>query len=415
MVVLQGRTRAQLRTSVGYALGAIYVSSATAQGTTTTLIDTTLLGGDNDYIGWWVVFTSGSNAGTIVRVTDYTSSSGTLTFPAVTQTENNDTYDLWDEAYPPTAIHDFFDQALIDATGHAYDPIENVTLHAGASSRFDIPTGISMLTGVQYRSVSSAEVIPAKVFDESIDGDFTVTLDSEDLLFGRNATKFVIRSPVSAGDLASENIASLDLSRYSHIEFPIKVVTAVASDDLRLILSTTANGASETEAITIPAISARVDTWVRVALANPESDTAIISVALEYNANNRANTVWMGQVAATRADSATWADIPRHLWRIDKEARVLVLDPGAVSLTGYRLLKLVGGDKPALLSSDSTPTEVDGAYLIATATMLALVSAQGGGTHNTPEQRDRLLAYWSQRAERAKSAFGLLVNVRTIS
>ena len=417
MVVIQARTQAQLRLSTLYNLSAVFLFTATSDGSTTTTIGSTILGGDNDHIGDWLIATSGSNNGEIVRATDFVDSSDTLTHGAFTNaTASGDTFELIDSAYPPAAIHDFFNQALIDATGHAFDPIENVTLHAGASSRFDIPAGISMLTKVQYRrSVDSREVIAAVAYDESVDSDFTVTLDSEDLLFGRSATRFVIGGSVSAGDLASDSITALDLSRYSHVEFPVKVVTAVASDDLRLILSATANGATETEAIVIPALTALTDTWVRVALTNPESDTAIISVALEYNANQAANTVWVGQVVATRADSATWVNLPRHLWHIDKEARDLIFDAGAVSLAGNSLLKLVGGDKPALLSSDSSTTEVDDAYLIATATLLALVSAQGGGTHNTPEQRDRLLAYWTGKAERAKNAFPFLVNVRVVA
>ena len=40
MAIVQGRTRAQLRQSVGYNLGAVYVSSASGNGSTTTIVDT---------------------------------------------------------------------------------------------------------------------------------------------------------------------------------------------------------------------------------------------------------------------------------------------------------------------------------------------------------------------------------------
>ena len=420
MPVIAGRSREQLRISVGYALGAIYVSSATSQGTTTTLVDSTLLGGDNDYIGWWVVFTSGTNDGTVVRVTDSTGSSGTLTIPTVTQTEDNDTYELWEPSYPPAAIHDFLDQALIDATGHAYDPIENITLHAdGKTARFDIPTGISMLTRVQYRkTVTRASVhLMERTFDETTDSDFTQALDTEDFRRG-NSLKLTIGSGVSAGDFITGSLTALDLSRYTHLEGWTKAATTLAANDFvfRLDSGVVQGDATDLEILNIPATIA-ADTWTfhRIALANPETDTAIVSVGIEYNANQAANTVWFDEWEAVVNDSAVWVDLPRHLWHIDKEARDLIFDAGVVSLAGYSLLKLVGGDKPALLSSDSSTTEVDDTYLISTATMLALVSAQGGGTHNTPEQRDRLLAYWTGKAERAKNAFPFLVNVRGIS
>ena len=52
MAVLQGRTRAQLRQSIGYNLGAITVGTAYDAGSTTTLIDAIRFeGGDDNYNG----------------------------------------------------------------------------------------------------------------------------------------------------------------------------------------------------------------------------------------------------------------------------------------------------------------------------------------------------------------------------
>jgi len=421
MVILQARTQAQLRLSTLYNLGAVFVFTATSNGSTTTTVGTTLQGGDNDHIGKWLISTSGNNNGEIVRVTDFVDSSDTLTHAAFSNsTSTNDTFELVDSAYPPAAIHDFFNQALIDATGHAYDPIENITLHAdGKTARFDIPTGISMLTRVQYRkTVTRASVhLMERTFDETTDSDFTQALDTEDFRRG-NSLKLTIGSGVSAGDFITGSLTALDLSRYTHLEGWTKAATTLAANDFvfRLDSGVVQGDATDLEILNIPATIA-ADTWTfhRIALANPETDTAIVSVGIEYNANQAANTVWFDEWEAVVNDSVVWVDLPRHLWHIDKEARDLIFDAGVVSLAGYSLLKLVGGDKPALLSSDSSTTEVDDTYLISTATMLALVSAQGGGTHNTPEQRDRLLAYWTGKAERAKNAFPFLVNVRGIS
>ena len=76
MAVIQGRTRKEIRQSIGYNLGSVYVSTATG-GSTSTVVDTsltTVIGGDNDHIGKWLVFTSGALDGTIARVTDYDAS-----------------------------------------------------------------------------------------------------------------------------------------------------------------------------------------------------------------------------------------------------------------------------------------------------------------------------------------------------
>ena len=74
MPTIQGRTRKELRQSIGYNLGAMRLGSATGTGSTTTIIDaslTTVIGGNDDHIGKWIVFTSDGNDGDIARVTDY--------------------------------------------------------------------------------------------------------------------------------------------------------------------------------------------------------------------------------------------------------------------------------------------------------------------------------------------------------
>ena len=78
---------------------------------------------------------------------------------------------------------------------------------------------------------------------------------------------------------------------------------------------------------------------------------------------------------------------------------------------GYSLIKIVGVDKPALLSSDTTATELDENFIIAHATNLALISTSGGPTTD-PDAKRQLSAYWSAQAERARRALPLLVNVR---
>ena len=162
---VQGRTRKQLRQSIGYNLGAIYVSSASGNGDTTSLIDNTLIGGNDNFIGYNAFFTSGNNDGALRRVSDFVESSTDITVsPALSNsTATNDTYELWEQCYHPNAIHDFINQAIIDTTGQAYDPIENpdmsndshTALFAdGNTLRFDIPSNISIINHLYYRSLS---------------------------------------------------------------------------------------------------------------------------------------------------------------------------------------------------------------------------------------------------------------------
>ena len=420
MPAIQGRTREQLRQHIGNALGAVYVSSASSSGSTTTLLDNTLvLGGADTKIGKWVRFTSGSNDTLTRRVTDSAISSNvtTLTFmPAATASTASESYELWDDAYNPDVIDDFINQSIMSATGWIFDPIENIELHGdGHQMRFDIPSGISMISKIEYRHKVSSTRIHAcgATFDEATDGDFTQSLDTKDKKQGSQALKIVIAVGASAGDFVTDSITTKNLSGYDTIEMWVKSTVATSSGNLKLLLDDTASCASPLETLSIPALSADTWTFVRMSLANPETDTAIISVGLEYDSDIGAATVWIDDIVAVANDTAEWSTLDRRNWKIDKESRDLVLLRDGHQAIGYALIKITGGDKPALLTSDATTTEIDEDYIIASSVALALLST-GGGPATDPDAKRQLSAFWSDQAQRARRAFPMLVNVRSV-
>lgn len=419
MAIVQGRTRAQLRQSVGYNLGAVYVSSASGNGSTTTIVDNTLIGADDNHNGKWVIFNDASgNSGQTTRVSDYTSSSTTLTLsPAVdASSATSDTYEIWDDIYSPARVNEFINQAIIDATGHAYDPVEKLDLHTdGKSLRFDIPSGLSMIQDIYYRDKVDFTRLHAcaSVFDESVDSDFTVALDTKDKKQGTQSCKFTIAAGASAGDLATDSITSKDISGYDYVEFWVKSTVATSAGNLKVHLDDTANCASPVESILIPALSADTWTFVRDKIDNPELCSAIISVGLEFDSDLGACTVWLDDISAVSNDSAQWVKMPRNLWKIDKEAKDIVLDDYAHGVARYNLLKLVGGDKPALLTSDSDTSEIDEQYIIARATALAFASASGG-PQTDPDNKNNMAGFWMGLSSSARRAFPLLTNVRLV-
>lgn len=428
MPIIQSRTREQLRVSVGSGLGAIRRIEADSAGTNTTFItDALSLGGADEHIGKWMVFTSGTNDGSIRRVTDSAVSGNrqTLTwFPSVAAaTADSDTAELWDERYNPEDIHEFINQSIMDVTNVSLTPLENITLHGdGSVARFDIPSGIVMINRVEYRSgITSRNVhLCERVFDETADSNFTISVDSKDKKGGSSSLKLVISSGVSSGDFVTDSISSLDLSNYTHIEGWVKATSTLAASDFVLHLDSgavLANG-SDLESLNIPATIA-ADTWTffRVALANPELDTAIISIGVEYNDNQGANTVWFDEIRATKSDSETWTTLPNNLWSIDRQARDLIFQKGARGIVGYALLKLVGGNQPALLTTDATANEIDDAYVIARTIGLALTS-EGGGTSTDTEARFQRGQSWLGRADvmkvAIKASFWLPVGARMV-
>ena len=420
---IAGRTREELRTSIGYNLGAFISVEADASGSTSTFLTDDIFSTADDQNGKRIVFTSGSNDGEIRRVTDSSISSNrtTLTFHPVVGTSTADTHtaELWRTDYNPEAIHDFINQAILEATGRVFDPEESTALHAdGKTARFDVPSEFSMLSHVYYRSgeASSRVHLCDRVFDETTDSDFTQVVDDED--YKRNSSlKLTVGGSVSAGDFVTDSVDSVDLSGMTHLEGWVKATSTLAAADfvIRLDNATVQGDSSDLEVLSVPATTA-ADTWTffRIALANPESDTAIISIGLEYNANHGANTVWFDDLRATRTDDNRWRPLAKHLWSIDISARDLVFTTGAVSTVGYALLKLVGGDNPTLLTTDSSTNEIDDQLVIARATELALMSVESVSQMNAQFHMQKV-GYYRQMAQDALRKFPIMVNARRLN
>ena len=342
--------------------------------------------------------------------------------PAVGTRTASESYELWDGAYSPDSIDEFINQSILSATGWVYDPIENISLHGdGKQARFDIPSGISMISKIEYRhKVSSTRIhAAAATFDEATTAYaadpnyFTQSLDTKDRKQGTQSLKIVIASGASAGDFLSDSITSKNISGYDTIEMWVKSTVATSSGNLKLLLDDTAVCASPLETLSIPALAADTWTFVRMSLANPETDTAIISVGLEYDSDIGATTVWIDDIMAVANDTAEWSTLDRRNWKIDKESRDLILVRDGQDAVGYALIKITGGDKPALLDADSTATEIGEEYLIAPTISLALLSASGGPATD-PDARRQLSAFWGDQSQRARRAFPMFANVRVV-
>ena len=420
MPAIQGRTLKQLRQAVGFNLGALHTGTAYDAGSNTTLISLTFVGGDDSYNGKWIAVADASNSdSTEFRIiSDYTASAyrATLQQQLSFATAAGDSYEVWDEPYKPENINEFINQAIVDSTGLVYDPIENISLHGdGKQTRYDIPSGISQISKIEYRNKISYTRLHdcGTTFDEKTDSDFTQSLDTKDKKQGTQALKMVIASGASAGDFVTDSITSKNISGYDYIEMWVKSTVATSAGNLKLLLDDSASCASPLETLSIPALTADTWTFVRMQMSTPELDTAIISIGLEYDSDLGACTVWIDDISAVKNDTAEWSTLDRRLWKIDKEARDLILLRDGQDALGYSLIKIVGGDKPATLSSETDTTEIPERYVIAFATMRALL-ANSGGSSTDPDSKRQLAGFWNEEIARAKASFPMLTNVRTV-
>ncbi len=140
-------------------------------------------------------------------------------------------------------------------------------------------------------------------WDELVDGDATVTLDTTVEKQGSGCAKMVVGAGLANGDIiATDDITTITLANSEKIVLWIQSTEDRASGDLQLLLDDSAQCASPLETINIPALTANTWTQCTLTLANPETDIAIISVGLKFTTNAEASTIYLDHIRGTFPD-----------------------------------------------------------------------------------------------------------------
>tara|TARA_R100000963_G_C4633903_1_gene98353 strand:+ start:161 stop:1306 length:1146 start_codon:yes stop_codon:yes gene_type:complete len=338
----------------------------------------------DDYVnGWYWRGTSGTNDGAIRLINNYVGSTttGTLRGDVLAAAVNDgDTYELWHRDLDPTRVHNAINRAIRAIPRRGAPPLRDISIHtSSAINNFSIPTSVVGINNIQVRLNQTEKVIENcdGAWSESSGTGVTVSAETEDRREGAASNKFVLTGSATAGDIIASQKVSLDLSKFTHAEFWFKSTVTLTSGQVKLVLSTTANAATETELLSLPAITAGTWTYVRLALANPLSDSAIISVGFEYDVDIGAVTYQADAIRGTVANSEDWVSVHRNAWTVDKDARTFSLDyNNAPSGSSYALIKLLGVKKPTELSADATSCDVESEYIINKA-LATLLRARG--------------------------------------
>lgn len=386
---IASKTRKQIRQDIGYHLGSILVSTCSANGTTTTIVDTAGLafGGTDDYKGAEVIMVSGTagNIGERARVTGFNATSKTLTIsPALSNaTASGDGYELHLN-YLIDEIHNAINHAIVAATDDILlDKETHTTIKEEDLYEYQVPTGFVALDKVEYEySIQIDHQLHScdSVWDELVDGDVTASADEDYEKEGTACLKLVVAAGCAAGDiLATDDISEVDISDSDEITLWVWSSVALSAGDIQVLLDDTAKCASAVESLNIPAVSASTWTMCTISLANPESDSAIISVGLKMVTDKGAFTLRVDDIRAVNSKSRIYRILNPNLWSIVRDTTnyLKLNEDGYSTIANNSRLRLSGYQIASELSADTSSSTIDPDYVIARALASLLGSRTG--------------------------------------
>ncbi len=411
---ISSRTRLQIRQSIGRNIGAVIIGTVTSTEDTSSLVDTYGLatGGDDEYKGRQVQINTPSGsivAGEKSFVAEFDSALSDATMAPVF-TANltvGDIYEMW-KLYTIEEINNLITQAEIEVTDDALlDTEDHTTTTESKRYIYAMPSGFVAIHKVEYvYSVQVEKVIHNcdTVWDELVDGDVTATLDESFKQEGTGCLKLVVAAGAGAGDiLATQDIPSLDLSGTNELEIWIYSTTALDAGDLQVLLDDTALCASPVESLDIPATAA--STWTRhvITLANPQNDSAIISVGLKMVTDKGAFTLYTDDIRGVDGNSRQWKLLNPDYWNIVRgSTNYFQLTTDGLQVCGVnKLLRLTGYKKLTVMSADTGTCEVDPDFIVSRVTS-QLLSAHVKSVEIDMDDRKDMSDRWHVKAETKK-------------
>ena len=374
-IPIQGQNRGELRRLIGPALGIMTSLAATTTVDTSSLIDTlNLRGADDEHNGKELV--AFDPAGSIVageksRVSDFDGDTYDATcapvFSATITT--GDDFELWNTPWLSSDINKAIDEAILRATSKCLqNKVTETTFTKPSTYLYDCLSGFKGVEKVEHEYGIGTEVIIDDCDTVWTAGtSVTASLDTTLTIEGSSSVKLVVAAGAAAGAvLGYGTISSSDLTKCDKIEISMYSTIALTAGYLDLVLDDHAGCVSPTESLDIPAMAA--NTWYRhiITLANPVSDTAIISVGLVNTTDVGACTLYIDYIRAVDSRSRNYKELNDEYWDIAHDSTPLLqLTTEALSVIGTpKLLKITGYQLPALLSDDTTDVEIDPDYIV---------------------------------------------------
>lgn len=415
-VAIQSQTLQQIRRSIGKNLGIVIDGAATATVDTSSLQDTkNLLGGDDEHNQKEVKIYDATGSivdGETSIVSDFDSATNDATCAPVftASLTSGDKYEMWKIPWRIADINDAINQAIMELTSKVLRIKEiHTPFSEDGKYLYDVLSGFTHLSKAEWvYSIGTEKTLHAcnAVWDELVDTDVTASLNTTFKKEGTGSLKLVVAAGAAAGDiLATEDITSIDISGCNEVQIWIFSTVALAAGDLQLLLDDTASCASPVESLNIPATTANVWTRHIISLANPQSDSAIISVGLKMVVDKGAFSLWADDIKAIDSFSNGYREMQLEYWNISKGSTPYfqVTSRGLSVIGSNKQMRLTGYQIPDLLTADTTVSEVDPGYLVPYVTGRLLIS-HAKSSYLDIHDRAGLSKYWLGQAERRLSS-----------
>lgn len=435
MGIFQLQNRQEIRESIGYNLNDMMLVTNTTTGDKNTLIATYSLakGGDDEYNGRQLICvtpTGSIAAGEKSWVSDF----AIATYEATCAPDfsanitDGDIFEMW-KVFTYEEINEAINQAIIKATSTTLidrQTDSNFTL----SGIYEYSWLVPYAFGNDFRGLHRVEYVSnignvftihncESAWDELVDGDVTASTDTTYNIEGNYALKLVVAAGCGANDiLATQDISELDISSCDKVEIFIRSSTALDAGDIQLLLDDTAQCASAVESLDIPATLANTNTYHVIDLANPHSDTAIISVGLKMVTDKGAFTLYADRIRAVDSGSKVYDPLSPDHWSIVRGTtpKFKLTESGLSVVGADTQVRLTGYAAPDIFSDDSTDSEIDPAYLIASVTGTLLISHAKSNRLDIKDKAS-LSKYWLGEAENRlrQAATDIAFNIRWTS
>jgi len=245
----------------------------------------------------------------------------------------------------------------------------------------------------------------------------TTTADSTFNREGTYCSKNVVVSVGATTILCYEDISSIDMSGCDKVEFDMYSSIAITASTLQIHLSSTAAIASAEETINIPAMDA--GTWYRhsLSLANPHSDTAIISVGI-YQVTNLADfTFYIDNIIAVDSTSRVYRELPDAYWGISKGTTpyLQISTSGLVVMGTDVLMKLTGHKLCSRLDADATSADIDPQYIIDRATARLLTTHADRIDLDPKAKAQKAIDFWNMSDKKLRGMTTNLGNTKAVN